>query len=51
MKMNSFAQNIYAVSVNPVSVTENLTMRKILLEQGNAFLASGSDNNYLYFCG
>lgn len=51
MKMNNYAHNIYAVSVTPTTVSENLSMRRIILERGNAFLASGADNNYLYFCG
>jgi hypothetical protein len=49
--MSNYADKILGASVNPLTAGESLSLRRILLEKGNAFLSTGSDNNLLYFCG
>lgn len=35
----------------PAANTETITLRRIILEKGNAFTYNGQDNNRLFFCG
>lgn len=48
-------QNIAAITVTSNNAGDTLTLRRVLLEKNNAFITSGantgSDGNYLYFCG
>lgn len=56
-KMSGTTDNIKAQAIYPTTSGETLTMRRIILETGNAFTTSGAataignDNNKLYFCG